>query len=397
MVCFDTVTLDCAVTSAGRIVRETSAAGAVSYRPLIHLHDHLGSVRSVIDGDTGAVVETNDYYPFGKRIHVTAPVSEPVGGSQYASEPAVAPVAPATSVASTSSPNRWHFSGKESQSILNASIPFLDFGARMYNPAIARWTAADPLSEKYYGISPYVYCLGNPISIIDPNGESTWVTRGMNGTFIVTDKGDPFDNDSNIYVTYEDDNGVWQRGESIGQTVSPYSFYNFDAKNGGAWAVDSVINTEDNSGSDFLQMFYDEWQPELIDYMANARNDHKYDFKVSNGEPTSAYGSKLDPYRGMPIGKGTDGKNIYASARDIGNIAAGYVAGANGIGWISARTAFDGYQILSNILSSSISDIIKTGFRRESLSTRVPEYYGWTRGYLNYNSKRRIHWYLYDK
>ena len=397
MVCFDTVTLDCAVTSAGRIVRETSAAGAVSYRPLIHLHDHLGSVRSVINGDTGTVIETNDYYPFGKRIQVTAPVSEPVGGSQYASEPAVAPVAPAISVASTSSPNRWHFSGKESQSILNASIPLLDFGARMYNPAIARWTAADPLSEKYYGISPYVYCLGNPISIIDPNGESTWVTRGMNGTFIVTDKGDPFDNDSNIYVTYEDDNGVWQRGESIGQTVSPYSFYNFDAKNGGAWAVDSVINTEDNSGSDFLQMFYDEWQPELIDYMANARNDHKYDFKVSNGEPTSAYGSKLDPYRGMPIGKGTDGKNIYASARDIGNIAAGYVAGANGIGWISARTAFDGYQILSNILSSSISDIIKTGFRRESLSTRVPEYYGWTRGYLNYNSKRRIHWYLYDK
>ena len=232
---------------------------------------------------------------------------------------------------------------------------------------------------------------------IDPNGESTWVTRGKNGTFIVTDKGNPFDNDSNIYVTYEDDNGVWQRGESIGQTVSPYSFYNFDAKNGGAWAVDSVINTEDNSGSDFLQMFYDEWQPELIDYMANARNGHKYDFKVSNGESTSILGSKPDPYRGMPIGKGSDEKNIYASARDIGNISAGYVAGANGIGWISARAAFDGCQILSNILSSSISDIIKTGFRRESLSTRAPEYYGWTRGYLNYNHKRRINWYLYDK
>ena len=73
-----------------------------------------------------------------------------------------------------SGPNRWLFSGKESQSILNASIPFLDFGARMYNPAIARWTAADPLSEKYYGISPYVYCLGNPISIIDPNGMDIW-------------------------------------------------------------------------------------------------------------------------------------------------------------------------------------------------------------------------------
>ena len=168
------ITLDCALTSAGRIARETSAAGTVSYRPLIHLRDHLGSVRAVIDGDTGTVIETSDYYPFGKRIQVTAPVSEPVGGSQHASEPAVAPVAPATSVASTSSPNRWHFSGKESQSFLYANIPLLDFGARMYNPTIARWTTSDPMSEKYYGISPYVYCLGNPISIIDPNGMDIW-------------------------------------------------------------------------------------------------------------------------------------------------------------------------------------------------------------------------------
>ena len=174
------ITLDCALTSAGRIARETSAAGTVSYRPLIHLRDHLGSVRSVIDGDTGTVIEASDYYPFGKRIQVTAPVSEPVGGSLYAAEPVVAPVAqaapaaPATSVVSTSSPNRWHFSGKESQSFLYANIPLLDFGARMYNPAIARWTTADPLSEKYYGISPYVYCLGNPISIIDPNGMDIW-------------------------------------------------------------------------------------------------------------------------------------------------------------------------------------------------------------------------------
>ena len=168
------ITLDCAVTSAGRIVRENTADGSSTYKVQHYLRDHLGSVRAVIDGDTGTVIEASDYYPFGKRIQVTAPVSEPVGGSQYASEPAVAPVAPATSVASTSSPNRWLFSGKESQSFLYANIPLLDFGARMYNPAIARWTTADPMSEKYYGISPYVYCLGNPISIIDPNGMDIW-------------------------------------------------------------------------------------------------------------------------------------------------------------------------------------------------------------------------------
>ena len=168
------ITLDCAVTSAGRIVRENTADGSSTYKVQHYLRDHLGSVRAVIDGDTGTVIEASDYYPFGKRIQVTAPVSEPVEGSQHAAEPAVAPVATATSVASTSSPNRWRFSGKEDQSFLGASIPLLDFGARMYNPAIARWTAADPLSEKYYGISPYVYCLGNPISVIDPDGMDIW-------------------------------------------------------------------------------------------------------------------------------------------------------------------------------------------------------------------------------
>ena len=83
--------------------------------------------------------------------------------------------------------NRRHFSGKESQSILNASISFLDFGARMYNPAIARWTTADPLSEKYYGISPYVYCLNNPTNSFDPDGKAVWfipLSKGVVGAAV---------------------------------------------------------------------------------------------------------------------------------------------------------------------------------------------------------------------
>ncbi len=152
------ITLDCALTSAGRIVRENTDDGLSTYKVQHYLRDHLGSVRSVIDGDTGTVIETNDYYPFGKRIPVTNSVAEPVEATTQ----------------SATSPDRWLFSSKESQSFLNASIPLLDFGARMYNPVIARWTASDPLSEKYHGISPYAYCLGNPISIIDPNGMDIW-------------------------------------------------------------------------------------------------------------------------------------------------------------------------------------------------------------------------------
>ena len=168
------ITLDCAVTSAGRIVRENTADGSSTYKVQHYLRDHLGSVRAVIDGDTGTVIEASDYYQFGKRIQVTAPVSEPVEGAQHAAEPAVAPVATATSVASTSSPNRWRFSGKEGQSFLGAGIPLLDFGARMYDPTTARWTAIDPMAEKNLLTSPYLYCSGNPICIIDPFGKDEW-------------------------------------------------------------------------------------------------------------------------------------------------------------------------------------------------------------------------------
>ena len=46
-----------------------------------------------------------------------------------------------------------------------------DYGARQYNPVTARWDRVDPLCEKYYGSSPYVYCGNNPVRYIDPDGK----------------------------------------------------------------------------------------------------------------------------------------------------------------------------------------------------------------------------------
>ena len=43
----------------------------------------------------------------------------------------------------------------------------------MYTPSGMRWTTMDPMAEKYYDISPYVYCAVNPVNLVDFVG-SDW-------------------------------------------------------------------------------------------------------------------------------------------------------------------------------------------------------------------------------
>ena len=131
---------------------------------LYHITDHLGSVRVVKDG-TGAVLQRFDYYPFGS-------ISGSWSSSANPSQPSL----------------RYRFSGKEiAGQIIDASLvasalagtpaaaagtPYLDFGARLYDPRSAAWLSQDPLAEKYYHISPYAYCANNPVSMKDEKGLS---------------------------------------------------------------------------------------------------------------------------------------------------------------------------------------------------------------------------------
>lgn len=42
------------------------------------------------------------------------------------------------------------------------------------NPGEKKFLSIDPLASKYPSISPYVYCLNNPVIFVDPNGMDVW-------------------------------------------------------------------------------------------------------------------------------------------------------------------------------------------------------------------------------
>ena len=105
----------------------------------------LGTIRSVIDLTRSAttpadsvILEQNDYLPYGTKS--------------------------STSSLSTNSAFRYRYADKEEQRFGAFDSQLLDFGARYYDPWSCQWTAVDPMAEKYYGMTTYGYCAGNPVT-----------------------------------------------------------------------------------------------------------------------------------------------------------------------------------------------------------------------------------------
>jgi RHS repeat-associated protein len=119
--------------------------GAINYNYEYSLTDHLGNNRVNFDTGTGSTarqVQTDDYYPFGMESN----------GSVLGAK------------------NLYLYNGKELQ---QNGLNLFDYGARFYDPVIARWTSVDPLAEISRRWSPYNYVENNPIRNIDPDGMET--------------------------------------------------------------------------------------------------------------------------------------------------------------------------------------------------------------------------------
>jgi len=161
-----------------------------NYEITYFITDHLGSTRVVVSS-AGAIVGTNDYYPFGKRwegMSVQLPTT------------------------------RYLFSGKEWQT--TGSVNYMDFGSRMYDDFLGRWFTHDPQSYKRPWDSPYAYCGGNPVCYFDPNGELPWFIPVIIGAVVGAYTGASLQSGTAAFWNWKSD--AWKgaiSGAIIGGTI----------------------------------------------------------------------------------------------------------------------------------------------------------------------------------
>ncbi|WP_051651950.1 RHS repeat domain-containing protein [Prevotella sp. P6B1] len=128
----------------GGYAQETPTSSTTdSFAFYYYNQDHLGNIREVVNA-SGAVKQVTNYYPFG------APYAD-------------------TSAAINPDFQPYKYNGKELDKMHGLNT--YDYGARQYDPILARWGRIDPLAENFYKITPYNYCMDNPCNTTDPDGK----------------------------------------------------------------------------------------------------------------------------------------------------------------------------------------------------------------------------------
>ena len=74
----------------------------------------------------------------------------------------------------------WKFNGKE----LDSETGLYYYGARYYDSRLSMWYGVDAIAEKYTSVGGYVYCAGNPVKLVDPDGDSPTLATAAIGAVL---------------------------------------------------------------------------------------------------------------------------------------------------------------------------------------------------------------------
>lgn len=169
--------------NGGRFIK--SGGVTAPLKPMFYVTDRLGSTAMIVDlsqtasGGVSCIKEKNYYLPYGTPITLTS-----------------------------FSTNRWRYSAKEDQTSVS-TLPYLNFGARLYDPFLGSWTSADRLAAKTIDVSPYNYCADNPMKYYDSQGDSLAILKkggnGMHLAMLIQNKKGKWEyysiNGNNVYVS----------------------------------------------------------------------------------------------------------------------------------------------------------------------------------------------------
>ncbi|MEG1916866.1 MAG: RHS repeat-associated core domain-containing protein [Muribaculaceae bacterium] len=208
----------------------------------------------------------------------------------------------------------YKFGGKELDRM--NGLDLYDFGARMLDSAAPTWGTQDPMAEKYYSISPYSYCGGNPIRYVDPNGMD-WVSSSYQGTtFYFYDS--TITSEEQMRKKYGKEANISYVGAS--GVASENKDNTFALNSDGSFSLNgTTMSSEYDSGnfhvgSDNLSTFADE----------NKRN--YFGFTYLGGDNPKETKNGKDSYSMVPINQ--QDYNAYLHDKDYNNV------GVSGIGGV---------------------------------------------------------------
>ena len=120
-----------------------------------------------------------------------------------------------------------NFNGKEK----DHESGFHYYGARYYwSELLTGWLSVDPMIDNYPSISPYNYCMWNPVRLVDPDGRFPWDVHVEIVRAALNNKG--FDTESTKII-------IFGTGKYADWVLFPFSNVHLDNKSGFANIAES--------------------------------------------------------------------------------------------------------------------------------------------------------------
>ena len=240
-----------------------------------YIQDYMGNNRLVVRDSI--IEQITHYYPYGGVIG---------------------------DISTNENLQKYKFEGKELDRTFG--LDNYDIHARQYFAMAPMWDRIDPLAEKYYGISPYSYCGGDPVNLGDYNGRDT------------------------INITFTD--GKWQCSDPIMAKGDDVFVINYEGRilkhvfSAGEYGkrvcilyLDSDYNP-DEKGSITLSAYHVSGAEEgCTGFLASPAGETSLEYGSNKSMPTREYALKFygEPYMWQQPGIDWGGSNLQGADRGI--------------------------------------------------------------------------------